>query len=221
MAVYPVAELFVSINGEGPASGCLSAFIRLKGCNLSCVYCDTVWANRKDCPCDMMSEEDILAWLKAQKVERVTLTGGEPLICPSVDILIRRITESGYKLEIETNGSVDIRPFALVSPRPAFTLDYKCPASGMEDFMITDHYESLLPCDSVKFVISNDIDLEAAYRITRLFDLDRKATVFLSPVFGKIEAESIVDFMKEKQWNKARLQLQLHKYIWPPDARSV
>ena len=160
-------------------------------------------------------------WLAEKGMDRVTLTGGEPLICPSVDLLIDRLMKTGCHLEIETNGSVDIRPFCRIEPRPSFTLDYKCPGSGMTSYMVTDHYDCLLPCDSVKFVVSNHIDLNEAYRISHLYGLEEKAQIFLSPVFGQIDPASIVEFMAEKQWKGARLQLQLHKYIWPPDMRGV
>lgn len=219
--MIPVAERFISINGEGQHAGYLAAFIRVKGCNLSCNYCDTAWANRPDCPCELMEVEDLVSYVRETGVSRVTLTGGEPLLVPEIDGLIRSLSQAGIRVEIETNGSVDIRPFAEIRPRPSFTLDHKCPGSGMDSRMLTDHYACLLPQDTVKFVVSDRRDLDHAYEICARCDIGKRCTILLSPVFGRIEGKEIVDYMMEKHWNDARLQLQLHKYIWPPDARGV
>ena len=219
--LYPVAEYFVSITGEGTKACYLAAFIRLRGCNLHCHYCDTRWANDKDGPAKMMSVEDILKLLERDKVSRVTLTGGEPLLQEDVGILIGRLGEKGYKVEVETNGSIPIGPFCSLPYRPVFTLDYKCPDSGMESHMITDNYHLLKSRDCVKFVVGSRKDLDRAFDISRKYHLAGICQVFLSPVFGSITPEYIVEYMKEHHWNTARLQLQLHKFIWPPDTRGV
>ncbi len=221
MSLYPVAEYFVSINGEGARAGNLAAFIRLRTCNLHCSYCDTRWANSEDALCRYMSTEDLLAWLEETKVRLVTLTGGEPLLNPETADLIDRLGEAGYEVEVETNGSIDIGPFAALPHRPSFTLDYKCPGSGMEEFMLTENYRFLISSDTVKFVVSSVEDLEKAAEICRTFSLTDRCHVFLSPVFGRIEPREIVEYMAARSWNGIRLQLQLHKYIWPPDQRGV
>ena len=120
---YPVAEYFVSVNGEGLSSGYLSAFVRLRGCNLRCNYCDTEWACRPDCPVTLMTARQILDQVRENGVDRVTLTGGEPLLSKEIDLLISLLTGQGIQVEIETNGSVSILPYLHLSPRPAFTLD--------------------------------------------------------------------------------------------------
>lgn len=221
MSLYPVAEYFVSINGEGLRAGKLAAFIRLRTCNLHCSYCDTRWANSEDAPCQHMSTEDLLAWLEETEVRLVTLTGGEPLLNPETADLIDRLGEAGYEVEVETNGSIDIGPFAALPNRPSFTLDYKCPGSGMEEFMLTENYRFLISSDTVKFVVSSLEDLEKAEEICRTFSLNDRCHIFLSPVFGRIEPREIVEYLAAHSWNEARLQLQLHKYIWPPDQRGV
>lgn len=221
MSLYPVAEYFVSINGEGARAGNLAAFIRLRTCNLHCSYCDTRWANSEDALCQYMSTEDLLGWLEETKVRLVTLTGGEPLLNPETADLIDRLGEAGYEVEVETNGSIDIGPFAALPHRPSFTLDYKCPGSGMEEFMLTENYRFLISSDTVKFVVSSVEDLERAAEICRTFSLTDRCHVFLSPVFGRIEPREIVEYMAARSWNGIRLQLQLHKYIWPPDQRGV
>ncbi|MBQ9155625.1 MAG: putative 7-carboxy-7-deazaguanine synthase QueE [Eubacterium sp.] len=218
---YPVAERFLSINGEGPRAGCLAAFIRMKGCNLNCSYCDTSWANREDCPCTFYSLKGLLSWLGTAGAACVTLTGGEPLLTPGIADLIEGIGAAGFQLEIESNGSIDITPFHVLPHRPAFTLDYKCPDSGMEEFMNTDNYALLQQEDTVKFVAGSIRDLDRAFEIDRTYDLGSRCHVFLSAVFGKISPEQIVEYMISHQWKTARLQLQMHKFIWPPDRKGV
>ena len=88
MITYPVVEKFVSINGEGQKAGEVAAFIRMRGCNLSCNYCDTSWANTMDCPCEFLSTEELITWLTEHKIKNVTLTGGEPLLTKGIDTFI-------------------------------------------------------------------------------------------------------------------------------------
>lgn len=218
---YPLVEKFISINGEGPKAGMLAAFIRLKGCNLQCNYCDTTWANVADCPCEETSAEELISWLKQEKISRVTLTGGEPLLTPDVDQLIENLGQAGALIEIETNGSIDLKPFDKLVHRPAFTMDYKCPGSGMESRMKTGNFSLLRKQDTVKFVVSDIRDLHCAYEITREYRLTDRCKVYLSPVFGRIDPKDIVTFMQEHHWNDVHLQLQLHKFIWDPAERGV
>lgn len=219
--LYPLVERFVSINGEGPKAGMVAAFLRMKGCNLSCNYCDTAWANVPDCPCDRLSVPEILQWLRDAGVENVTLTGGEPLLTPDIAVLIEEMGAAGYAVEIETNGSVDLAPFDTLPHRPAFTMDYKCPDSGMEAFMNADNFSLLLPQDTVKFVVSSEKDLRRAEEITGQYDLTKHCRVYLSAVFGRIEPKAITEYMIRRHWNDVRLQLQMHKFIWPPQQRGV
>lgn len=218
---YPVAEYFISINGEGPASGYLAAFIRLRGCNLHCNYCDTRWACREDCPVTFMTGRDILDRILTDGASRATITGGEPLLAKGLDQLIDLLGSQGITVEIETNGSVSILPFCRLKHRPAFTLDYKCPGSGMEDYMLTENYQHLEDRDCVKFVVSDITDLDRAAALIRTYNLDEKCRLFLSPVFGRIPPAEIVEYMKLHRLNTVRLQLQMHKFIWPPDMRGV
>lgn len=221
MYSYPLAEKFISINGEGPKSGTLSAFLRMRGCNLSCNYCDTAWANRSDSPCDKTSSQDILEWLKKSGVKNVTLTGGEPLSIPHIASLIELMGEAGFSVEVETNGSMPLQEFATLTHRPAFTLDYKCPDSGMERFMYMDNYSLLRAKDAVKFVVSSERDLDKAKEIIQTYDLTSRCNVFLSAVFGRIEPQAIVAYMTAHCWNHVHLQLQIHKFIWSPQQRGV
>lgn len=214
-----VAEKFVSINGEGAHAGELAAFIRFRGCNLRCTYCDTAWANRPDTVAAATSVEELVSWVKSVNVRNITLTGGEPLLQKDIGELVSALRD--YRVEIETNGSVSLAPLAESVYRPVFTMDYKLPGSGMEAHMNTDNF-ALLNChDSVKFVGGSEDDLKRAAEIIENYGLIDRCHVYFSPVFGKIEPVRIVEFMTKNNLNGTRIQLQLHKFIWEPDKRGV
>ena len=218
-----VAEKFISINGEGTRAGELAVFVRFTGCNLRCSYCDTMWANEPGCPYEEMSPEQICDYVRSTGIRNVTLTGGEPLLQKDMDKLIGLlIKDCGVRVEIETNGAVDLRPFTeLPEGRPVFTMDYKLPSSGCEDRMITENFSALEAEDTVKFVSGSRADLERAGEVIEKYGLLDRCHVYFSPVFGKIEPAEIVDFMLNKRMNKARIQIQMHKVIWDPDKRGV
>ena len=217
-----VAETFISINGEGVRAGELAVFVRFQGCNLACGYCDTKWALEKDCPCEEMSPEQIYAYIKSTGIKNVTLTGGEPLLHKDMDRLLAiLLADEDLRVEIETNGAVDLRKFCACPGRPVFTMDYKLPSSGYEKSMELSNFELLSPDDTVKFVSGSTQDLERAYQVIQEYDLLRKCHVYFSPVFGDIEPAEIVSFMMDHKLNEARLQIQMHKVIWDPDKRGV
>lgn len=222
VADFEVVEKFVSINGEGQRAGQLAVFIRFKGCNLNCGYCDTKWANDLSAPFESMNEDEIYDYIKSTGVKNVTLTGGEPLLRDNIGILLEHLgKDNSLNVEIETNGSVLIEPYANIVKRPSFTLDYKLGGSGMERFMKTENYQFLQKCDTVKFVVSSVSDLERAVEIIKEYELDKRCGVYLSAVFGKIEPANIVSFMIDKNLNDVNLQLQMHKFIWDPNKRGV
>lgn len=219
---YSVVETFVSINGEGYRVGQLALFIRFRGCNLNCAYCDTQWANEKDCPALEMTLEDILETIRASGVKNVTLTGGEPLLRHGMAELLTAIGElEGVSCEIETNGSVPVKPFLTIPNRPSFTMDYKLSASGMEKKMCRENFSLLEGKDTVKFVCGSREDLERAVEVIEEYKLIETCHVYLSPVFGMIEPADMVEFMKERHLNGVNLQIQMHKVIWPPEMRGV
>lgn len=218
---FEVVEKFVSINGEGLRAGEPAVFIRFRGCCLACGYCDTMWANSSDAPCEYMSAEQIERYVLSTGITNVTLTGGEPLLQKDIGELCERLIDSGISVEIETNGSVDISELAQGEKRPVFTLDYKLPGSGMESKMLTSNYEYLKKGDSVKFVCSDTRDLERAGEIIKGYSLKDRCGVLISPVFGQLDPKEIVKYITDNRMNGVRLQLQLHKYIWAPDARGV
>ena len=198
-----VAEMFVSINGEGTLAGQLAVFVRFSGCNLCCSYCDTMWANQSDTPCRTMTAEEIY--------NEICKTGLMELLAK----------DSRLYVEIETNGSIPLKPFLSIKNRPSMTMDYKLPSSGMEHSMYTENLNLLDSRDTVKFVSGSIGDLERAKEIINEYKLIDRCEVYLSPVFGKIEPSTIVEYMKQNQMNGVTLQLQMHKIIWNPNAKGV
>lgn len=220
--MYKVVEKFVSINGEGKRAGQLAVFVRFKGCNLSCSYCDTKWANEKNTPYTPMSAQDIYNYIKETGVKNCTLTGGEPLLQDNIkELLVLLAGDNSLRTEIETNGSIDLRPFAEIKNRPSFTMDYKQPSSNMENKMCLSNFDLLTEKDTVKFVSGCREDLEKAKEIIEKYKLTERCSVYLSPVFGCIEPSEIVAFLVENKMNDVNIQLQLHKFIWDKDARGV
>ncbi len=216
-----VAEKFISINGEGPRAGELAVFLRFKGCNLRCSYCDTMWANEADCPYVEETPRDLYDYVKSTKIKNVTLTGGEPLLQQDMNQLLKLLTEDGeLRVEVETNGAVDLKRFSDEN-RPVFTMDYKLPSSLWEHAMIPDNFLVLQKEDTVKFVCGSMEDMDRAVEMIENYDLINRCHVYFSPVFGKIEPADMVDYMIRHQINNARLQIQMHKVIWDPERRGV
>ena len=132
------------------------------------------------------------------------------------------------RVEIETNGAVSLEDLyeeiqkLSLRDEVSVTMDYKCPGSGMEEFMVMENYDLLREYDTVKFVVSDVADLDRAREIIESQKLvERKVSVYLSPVFGRIEPKTIVEYMIEHKMNGVTNQLQQHKFIWPPEMRGV
>ncbi|MBW9157697.1 putative 7-carboxy-7-deazaguanine synthase QueE [Clostridium sp. FP2] len=219
---FKVVEKFTSVNGEGPLSGQLVVFIRFAGCNLNCSYCDTTWANTPDVCYDLMTATDIYKYIKSTEIKNVTLTGGEPLLQEGIIELLEMLSkDSLLHIEIETNGSASLNEFNIIENPPSFNMDYKLPWSNMEDKMNLDNFASLSYKDTVKFVCGSNEDLQKTKFIIDKYELSNKTNVYISPVFGQIDLEMIVDFMKDNKMNGVNLQIQLHKIIWDPNKRGV
>ncbi len=204
MSNLSVAEKFISINGEGRRAGELAVFLRFCKCNLQCSFCDTQWANSDDAAAEIMTINQLTDYVVSTGIQNVTLTGGEPLLQKNIGLLITALDSIGLNIEIETNGSVPLKNFTPFSA-----------------YMCLDNFSYLTENDTVKFVVSDLKDLNRAKEIINTYHLTEKCCVYFSPVFGKINPETIVSFMKEHTLNKIRLQLQLHKYIWDPKQRGV
>lgn len=214
-----VVEKFVSINGEGLRSGELAVFIRFANCNLRCSYCDTKYSFINPIYTEE-SIDELVKYVKSTGVKNVTLTGGEPLIQNEIKELMIELSNIGNRIEIETNGSINIAPYLNI-PNVTFTLDYKLKGSGMEKYMDLANYDLLRKNDVIKFVVSDYDDLEKTKEIIKKYDLINKANCLISPVWGRIEFEEIVNFLKDNKLNDVKMQLQIHKIIWDKDKRGV
>jgi len=222
MADYNVAETFVSINGEGVYAGQLAVFIRFYGCNLSCSYCDTVWAKDALVRGRTMSELDIYEYIKETGIKNVTLTGGEPLIQPDIgDLLSLLLLDEELRVEVETNGSADLSTYQRVTNALTFTMDYKLPGSGMEAAMQLSNFDYLKQKDTVKFVAGSITDLRRAVEVIGCYQLSGRCHLYFSTVFGRLSLPDVVEFMKQNRLNDVTLQLQMHKIIWGSDAVGV
>jgi 7-carboxy-7-deazaguanine synthase len=222
--MYNIVEKFLSIDGEGPSSGELATFIRFQGCNLRCSWCDTTYSWNKENICEVLSANEIYNYIKENKVTNVTLTGGEPLIQENIDDLLKLLNEDDkLTIHIETNGAVAIEPFKKKHKKKniSYIVDFKLPSSNMTNKMNLNNLNVVENTDVYKFVVGTKEDLQMAYNLIIKHDLTNKCLVYLSPVSGNIDMQDIVEFMKDKQLNKVKLQVQLHKIIWDKNARGV
>lgn len=209
---YDVNEIFYSIDGEGPNSGKLSVFIRLNYCNLRCSYCDTEYAFKR--LYNFMTVNEIIDEVESYKIKSVTITGGEPL-AQDLEELISGLLKLGCEIDIETNGSKDVSKYLLNNVN--IILDIKTPTSKMEDFNLYENLKLLRGNDVVKFVVADEFDMNFVVEVMKLYPTD--AQIFLSPVYGT-DIDKLVEYMKNYRIN-ARLQLQIHKYIWDSEMRGV
>lgn len=210
-----VNEIFHSIEGEGKRAGLPCTFIRLHGCNLKCEYCDSQYAC-EGTDYSIMSISEILKSIEFWECPFITVTGGEPLIHPGIEQLLIALKDVGYEVNVETNGTQ--MPIQL--PRVFYTMDYKTNASGMSDRMNEEAFKNLVGKDVVKFVVGSKEDLEQALEFVERINLTYPS-IYISPVYGKIEACELVEFMQQHRLYNWRVQLQLHKYIWNPEMRGV
>ena len=218
--MYKVVEIFKSIDGEGVRTGLPVVFIRLHGCNLRCKYCDTKYSYNGN-EYTEMSLYEVLNKTLSFGIKRVTITGGEPLIHDGIKDLIRNLVLNNCEVNIETNGAVDLFKFQefKYNTKVIFTMDYKCECSGMEDEMILSNLDLLREQDVLKFVVGSKSDLDKMKEIIDEFKL--KCRVYVSPVFGMIEAHELVEYVLDNKLNNVTVQVQLHKIIWNPDMRGV
>ena len=209
-----VNEIFRSIQGESSRSGRPCVFVRLTACNLRCVWCDTAYAFEEG---KAISVSGIVEQVERWSIPYVLLTGGEPLLQSGVHDLIADLLDRGKEVAVETGGSLDISP---VDRRVAIVMDLKCPGSGMVRENDWRNLDRLKPGDEVKFVLADRADYEWTVRTIREHRLTERFGVLLSPVHGTLHPRDLADWMLNDQLN-ARLQLQIHKYIWPADMRGI
>lgn len=210
-----VTEIFLSIQGESTLAGLPCSFIRLTGCHLRCSYCDTEYAFKGGA---RLKNSDVVRQVMALGAPLVEVTGGEPLLQPGVYPLMQSLLDAGLTVMLETSGSIDVR---LVPRAVHKIVDLKTPSSGecdRNDYRVLD---SMNGNDELKLVIGTREDYEWARGLFRDGKLkDRPYPVLVSTVFGKLPPLSLVQWVLEDKL-KVRFQLQMHKYIWHPDARGI
>ncbi|HMJ08606.1 MAG TPA: radical SAM protein [Pyrinomonadaceae bacterium] len=211
-----ITEIFLSIQGESSHAGRPCSFVRLTGCPMRCVWCDSEYTFTGG---ERLCFEDILARLDHFGCKLVEVTGGEPLAQKNVFPFISQLCDKGYEVLVETGGFVAID---AVDARAAIILDVKCPASGEAERNHWPNLERLRPMmDEVKFVVADLADWEFARGVILKYDLANRAKeILISPVFGIKDLPRVAEAIAECGLN-VRLNLQLHKYIWGTDARGV
>ena len=215
-AMLRVTEIFRSIQGESTHAGRPCTFVRLTGCPMRCVWCDSEYTFIGG---DRMSLSAVLDQVRAFAVNLVEVTGGEPLAQKEAFALIARLCDEGFEVLIETGGYVST---AGLDPRAKVILDIKCPASGEEARQDWSNLERLrADRDEVKFVVAEEGDWLYARRVIEEYDLQARAyAVLISPAWGQIDLEQLASWIAASGL-KVRMQLQLHKYIWGPDVKGV
>ena len=211
-----VTEIFKSIQGESTHAGRPCLFVRLTGCPMRCVWCDSEYTFTGG---DHVSIESILEQLKAFGGNLVEVTGGEPLAQKEGFTLIERLCDEGYEVLVETGGYVST---ADVDPRAKVILDIKCPASGEE---ARNHWPNIewlrADKDEVKFVIADQGDWEYARGLIQRLNLSQRSkAILISPVWGAIDLQELAAAIVASGLD-VRMQLQLHKYIWGPEVHGV
>lgn len=209
-----VTEIFHSIQGESTFMGRPCVFVRLTGCALRCTWCDTEYSFYGGTE---MGLEQVLAEVAGYGCPLVEVTGGEPLHQPDAFRLLSRLCDAGYEVLLETSGAVDIGP---VDRRTHIIMDVKCPGSGMTDRMHWPNLEKLSSKDEAKFVLLDRADYEWARDVVAQHALADRCAVLFSPVFGKLDLQSLAEWMLADRL-PVRFQAQLHKFIWSPDRRGV
>ena len=210
-----VNEIFHSIQGESTHAGRPCVFVRLTACDLRCSWCDTPYAFHEG---RKMSVDDVVAAVEAHGSRLVEITGGEPLLQEDVYPLMDRLLAGGHTVMLETGGH---RPTSRVPAAVLKIVDVKCPASGEAAKNDWSNLDRLSPHDEVKFVVQDRADYEFARDVIARHDLpSRAAAVLMSPVHGVLDPRTLSEWMLADDL-PARLQLQLHKFIWDPQTRGV
>jgi 7-carboxy-7-deazaguanine synthase len=215
-----VTEIFHSIQGESTWAGLPCTFVRLTGCPLRCVWCDTEYAFHGG---EKISLDEIMESVKSAGSPLVEITGGEPLVHPGAFRLTERLLEEGFTVLVETSGAVDV---SALDPRAHKIMDLKCPGSGESDKNLWSNLDHLTARDEVKFVVADREDYEWTRDAIRERSLDQRlargelGALLVSPVWGKMELAELADWILQDHL-PVRLQTQLHKHIWGADAKGV
>ena len=202
-----ITEIFYSLQGEASRVGLPTVFVRLTGCPLRCVWCDTEYSFTGGSPATIAS---VLAEVEKYPARQVCVTGGEPLSQKECLPLLSALCDAGYEVSLETSGALDI---AAVDPRVARIMDLKAPGSGECDKNLWANLAALNQRDEIKIVIASRADYEWARDVLRERQLDQLCPVLFSPAQGLIEAADLARWILEDGL-PVRFQLQLHKLLW-------
>ena len=214
MDTLQISEIFSSIQGESHWAGYPCTFVRLAGCNLDCTYCDTRYARTGGEPVSLAA---VLATVDRHGLAMVEVTGGEPLAQPSAPALLRALVERGYRVLLETNGSL---PLDAVPGTVRIVMDLKAPGSGMTDRIHWENLSRIGAHDEIKVVCRDRGDYLWARDVVRDRGLLGRVRVSLSPVAGELEPADLARWLLEDRLD-ARLQIQLHRVLWPDRDRGV
>jgi 7-carboxy-7-deazaguanine synthase len=207
-ATVRITEIFYSLQGEARTVGLPTVFVRLTGCPLRCVYCDTEYAFSGG---ELHTIEQIAEQVAAHSPRYVTVTGGEPLAQPECLPLLTTLCDAGYEVSLETSGAMDTTG---VDPRVVTVLDLKTPASGELQRNDYTNMTRLSAHDQVKFVICDRIDYEwARFKLDEYQLAERVSDVLFSPSHGQLQGRELAEWILEDNL-PVRMQLQLHKYLW-------
>lgn len=209
-----INEVFYSIQGESTSAGFPTFFIRTTGCHLRCHYCDTKYSYFEG---QEQTIDDLIAAAKDSGARYVCLTGGEPLLQKDSLVLLTRLCDLGFDVSLETSGG---KSLGGVDPRVRTILDVKTPQSGAADSFVLENLTLCSPRTEFKFVICSEKDFEWSENFCSQYSLWGKFEILYSPSFESIGADWLAEQILKKK-SRARLQLQLHKYIWSPTQRGV
>ncbi len=209
-----INEIFYSIQGETTYAGHPTVFVRLTACNLRCTYCDTKYSYYEG---ENQSFENILNQINEFKASYVCITGGEPLLQKDVHQLMSQLCDKGYFVSLETSGSKSIKD---VDPRVKIILDVKTPDSGAADSFLYENISLSNASTEFKFVICSERDFRWSEEFCRQYNLFEKFVVLYSPSYGQVSERWLAEKILHQK-SSARLQLQLHKYIWSSETRGV
>ncbi len=215
MLLFRVNEIFNSIQGESSYSGYPTIFIRFTGCKLRCSYCDTSYAFYEG---KTMNIEEILRKVESYNSNYVCLTGGEPLEQKNIDILIDELLERKKKISIETNGNIVVKD---INKKVKIVMDVKTPSSKMSKMNKLENLNYLKKDDDVKFVCGSKEDFDYSLDIIKNYNLESRVNIIFSNVFDKLSSKKLCELLLGSSLKEARLQLQIHKYIWDKDTRAV
>ena len=207
MTELRITEIFYSLQGEAISSGYPTVFIRLTGCPLRCVYCDTEYAFQGG---ELCSLADILGKVDQYNTDYVCVTGGEPLAQKECLPLLEQLCDAGKYVSLETSGALDI---SQVDPRVSIVMDLKTPGSNEEGKNRLDNLESLKPSDQIKFVLRDIADYDWAKNMIKEHQLNDRFEVLMSPVWENLSPTVLAEQILKDQLN-IRMQVQLHKILW-------